>query len=320
MGVPMGSDSATLSGLLFQRTQRDQLQFEARATAFLGLLVGLTLAPSFTGAVVAWTTALLVLIAFLRWIAFTERFADEKSIIESTVKPVGFFCVIGIVHLFHYLTIHIPSSFAPSKPIQVFTITVIASTGYVIISDSYLKTYRLGWGTFFFVHFLNYNTELEGFESSEDVVRKAESIREVLNIGINTVLARFCAEVAVQALRGAIPETDEEDDVLEQLEDFLEANDDATEENTRVRTILYALGLTGFLILILGLAQLGSLISGTLGNWSLAFFTMLVTKHIVDYTLLSLGTLKFDSVVTTNFWTLVIYAVYSSTIYYLFFI
>lgn len=148
----MGKEQSNhLSDIIFQRTLSQQLKFEGAFAPLLALIVGLTTPQGFRGTFIVVAVVGLVIIAFLRWLTFTGRFANEELFIEKTVRPVELCAIIGIVQIFYFGADQLQSFTTLDFPVLMTSLVVLGTILYILFVELVFRTYRLGWGSLYYL-------------------------------------------------------------------------------------------------------------------------------------------------------------------------
>jgi len=311
--------SEFLSDLIFQRSLKEKLQFEGAFAPILATLVGLTAPSGIQGWFILGAAIGLVFIAFLRWLTFTGRFANEKLFIEQTVRPTELFAIIGVVQI-------LKTGAEQLVPLSSFNIvqltaavSVIGSVLFILFIELVFGTYRLGWGAHFYLRYRDAIEKTGDIDSADDVIQSNLSLRELVETTVFVILGRCCLETAYYALKDAIPDKGR-DKYIEELAEFV---DSVQEEKTGGRNLgMAGTFITGSVIVLPMFLAVGwglSLIFSTLGSMLLVLVVMRLTKHIVGYSYIAFGTLRFDQFITTNLRSVGLLSSYTLIVYLLFF-
>jgi len=312
-------ESEYLSEIIFQRSLRQQLQFELGFAPLLATIVAVTVPEGFRGAIITSMVVGLVVIAFLRWLTFTGRFANEELLIEKTVRPVEICAIIGVVQVFHFVAVRTSSLVSLSVAEATTGITALGTLLFVVFIEFVFRTYQLGWGSLFYLRYRNAAEETGELDSAEKVIRAVDSIGSLFGLLVLVILGRIWLEVAYYLLKGAIPERGR-DKYIEELAEFVGKADAVKEEEKNfgvVGTILFSAAIVFpvFISIAWGL----SYVLGTFGALLLALVTMRLAKHIVGFSYIAFGTLRFDQFITTNKRAIGLLSGYTAVVYWLFF-
>ncbi|WP_436931246.1 hypothetical protein [Halosimplex halobium] len=312
------NDPNYLSEIIFQRSLKQQLRFEFGFAPLLTTLVILTAPGGTRGAVIIVAVVSLVIMAFLRWLTFTGRFADENRFLQQTVRPVELCAIIGVIQIVQYGA----TKLSPLVSLTVVNITtllaVIGTLAFIVFVEFVFHTYQLGWGSLFYLRYRKAVEETGELNSIEDVIGQFESVGALFRLLGITILGRMYMEVGYYVLQGAIP--DRQDKYIEELAEFVQ-------EVQELKSGTRNWGITGTLVLSLvvvlpvfvGIAWGLSLVLGTFGSLVLALITMRVVKHIVGFSYIAFGTLRFDQFITTNKRSIALLTGYTAIVYLMFF-
>lgn len=307
-----------LSEIIFQRSKKQQLQFELVFAPLLTTIVGIIRPDGIQGVVTLIAVLSLVIISFLRWLTFTGRFANENLFIEKTVHPVELCAIIGVVQIFQYAATTV-SHLVPLTLAKTTTLVAILSALIYIASAEFVfRIYQLGWGSLFYLRYRNAAEKTGDLSSAKDVIEHIESIRALFGLLITTLLGRMYLEMAYYVLRNAIP--DRRDEYIDELHEFVQEAG-KLKSNGRNLGIIGTFVISAVVVLPVfgGVAWGLSLLLGTFGSLVLVLLTMRVTKHIVGFSYIAFGTLRFDQFITTNKRSVGLLVVYTTVVYLLFF-
>lgn len=313
------SEPEYLSDIIFQRSLKEKLQFEGAVAPILATLVGLTVPSGIQGWFIIGAVLGLVLIAFLRWLTFTGRFANEELFIEKTVRPAELFAIIGVVQLFK----SVAEQLAPLTPFTLIQLTVgvtfAGTTLFILFVELVFGTYRLGWGTLFYIRYRNAIEKTGDLNSAEDVIRSSLPTRALLGLGVIVILGRMWMEIAYHALKDAIPDRDR-DKFINELAEFVDGVQDVKDGGRNIGIVgTFVFGSFVVLPMFVAVGWALSLVFSTLGSMLLVLVIMRLTKHIVGYSYIAFGTLRFDQFITTNLRSIGLLSSYTLIVYLLFF-
>jgi hypothetical protein len=307
-----------LTDIIFQRPLKQQLQFELGFAPLLATVVGLMTPGGIRGAIVIAVVVSLVVIAFLRWLTFTGRFANEELFIEQTVRPVELCAIIGVVQVFHYGATRIDQLVSLSVAETTTLLAIIGTVLFIVFAEFLFHTYQLGWGSLFYLRYRNAIEKTGDLNSAEDVIEQIESVGALFGLLVATVLGRMYMEVGYYVLRNAIP--DRRDEYIDELHEFVQKVENVKSRGRNLGIVgTFAISAVVVLPVFGGVAWGLSLVFGTFGSLVLALITMRVTKHIVGFSYIAFGTLRFDQFITTNKRSIGLLAGYTAVVYLLFF-
>lgn len=308
-----------LSDIIFQRSLKEKLQFEGAVAPIFATFVGLSAPSGIQGWLVLGAVLGLVVIAFLRWLTFTGRFANEDLFIEKTVRPTELFAIIGAVQLFKTVA----EQLAPSTSLTLVQVTVGVSVAgtilFILFVELVFGTYRLGWGTLFYVRYRDAIEKTGELNSAEDVIRADLSFSALVGLLVNVILGRMWMETAYHVLNGAIPDRGR-DEYIDELDEFVGGVQDVKAGGRNLGMVGTFVG--GFFVVLLVFVAIGwalSWVFSTLGLMLLVLVIMRLTKHIVGYSYIAFGTLRFDQFITTNLRSIGLLSSYTLVVYLLFF-
>lgn len=312
-------ESEYLSDIIFQRSLKQKLRFEGALAPILATVVGLTTPEGIQGIVIIIAVVSLVVIAFLRWLTFTGRFANEGLFIENTVRLVELCAIIGGIQLFTYGAEHLTPFTQLNTPELTTGLAVLGTIVFIIFVEFVFHTYRLGWGTLYYIRYRNAIEKTGKLDSAEKVMRAVNSIGELFRLLVLVILGRMWLEVAYYVLRGAIPD-EGRDKYIEELAEFVEKTQDSKGEGQNLGIVgSFVVSAIIVLPVFVGVAWGLSLAVGTFAGLVLALVTMRLTKHIVGFSYIAFGTLRFDQFITTNKRSIGLLAGYTTVVYLLFF-
>lgn len=311
-------ESEYLTDIIFQRPLKQQLQFELGFAPLLATVVGLMTPEGIRGAIVIAVVVSLVVIAFLRWLTFTGRFANEELFIEQTVRPVELCAIIGVVQVFHYGATRIDQLVSLSVAEATTLLAIVGTVLFIVFAEFLFHTYQLGWGSLFYLRYRNAIEKTGDLSSAEDVIEHIESVGALFGLLVATVLGRMYMEVGYYVLRNAIP--DRRDEYIDELHEFVQEVEKVKSGGRNLGIVgTFAISAVVVLPVFGGVAWGLSLVFGTFGSLVLALITMRVTKHIVGFSYIAFGTLRFDQFITTNKRSIGLLAAYTAVVYLLFF-
>lgn len=312
-------DSEYLSEIIFQRSRKQQLQFELGFAPLLATVVGLMTPEGIRGTIVVSAVVVLVLIAFLRWLTFTGRFANEELFIEKTARPVEICAIIGVVQVFQYVVMRLSPIFSLSVSEGTTGLTALGALLFILLVEIVFQTYQLGWGSLFYLRYRNAAEETSELDSAEKVIQAIDSIGGLFGLLVIVILGRVWLEIAYYLLRGAIPE-EGRDKYIEELAGFVEKAHDVKSDG-RNYGIAGTFVFSAIIVLpvFVGVAWGLSFVLGAFGALVLALITMRLAKHIVGFSYIAFGTLRFDQFITTNKRSIGLLASYTVVVYLLFF-
>lgn len=322
-------DDQTISDIIFKRSREDQLQFE---TIFGGLLFSLVTisAPSgIQGGLIILSGVSLLVLSTLRWQTHRGRFSNGDTFLQKTIRPVEICAIICVIQIATVIVGLLPELPFLSLIETTAILTAISYIAYVGLGEAIFGTYRLGWGTLFYLRWREAHEFMGGATSIEeyraDLVDRVSNFRDMFYVLALSFIKRMYLETAYFVLDGAIP--DERDEYLDELHQFV----------TAAREIKYGsvnLGVTGtmglsgvvvlsvFLVLSFVIASVVNVFSG-IGVGALDVFLVLgitrISKHIVAFSYIWFGTLDFEDYITTNGRSIGLILSYTAVVYLLFF-
>lgn len=313
------SDAEYLSDIIFQRSLKEKLQFEGAVAPILATLVGLTAPSGVQGIFIVGAVIGLVVIAFLRWLTFTGRFANEELFIEKTVRPTELFAIIGVIQLFKSGA----EQLAPLTQLSLVHLTTgvsVAGTILFILSvELIFGTYRLGWGTLFYKRYRDAIEKTGDLDSVEDVIRAGLSPRALFGLMVLVILGRMWMETAYHVLKDAIPDRGR-DKYIDELAEFVDGVQDVKAGGRNLGIVgTFVFGSFVVLPVFVAIGWVLSWLFSTVGSMLLVLATMRLTKHIVGYSYIAFGTLRFDQFITTNLRSIGLLSFYTLVVYLLFF-
>ena len=316
----MGEEQSNyLSGIIFRRTLSQQLKFEGAFAPILALVVGLTTPQGLQGTFVVIAVVSLVLIAFLRWLTFTGRFANEELFIEKTVRPVELCAIIGVIQIFYYGANQLQSVTTLGVPILMTSLVVIGAILYILFVELVFRTYRLGWGSLYYLRYREATKETGPLNSAEEVIEAVNTIGELFRLLVIVTLGRIWLEIAYYVLKDAIPQKGR-DKYIEELAEFINKVEDV-EGAGRNLGIIGTFVVAAIVVLpVFAAVSWGiSVIIGAFGSVVLALITMRLAKHIVGFSYIAFGTLRFDQFITSSARSISLLTGYTTIVHLLFF-
>lgn len=313
------SEGEYLSDIIFQRSLKEKLQFEGAVAPILATLVGLSNPSGIQGWFVLGAVLSLVVIAFLRWLTFTGRFANEDMFIEKTVGPTELFAIIGLIQLFKSVAEQLVP-LTSLTPVQVTAgVSVAGTILFILFVELVFGTYRLGWGTLFYKRYRDAIEKTGDLNSAEDVIRAGLSLRALFGLLVLVILGRMWMETAYHVLKDAIPDRGR-DKYIDELAEFV---DGVQEVKARGRNLgivgTFVFGSFVVLPVFVAIGWTLSWVFSTLGSMILVLAIMRLAKHIVGYSYIAFGTLRFDQFITTNLRSIGLLSSYTLVVYLLFF-
>ena len=287
------NEPESLSDIIFQRSLEQKLQFENAFAPILATLVILTGPEGIQGKIVVLAAIILVILTFLRWLTFTGRFSDEEAFIENTVRPVELCAIIGVVQIFSYVA----ESLAPStglSPIELTTtLAVIGTIIYIALLEFIFHTYRLGWGALFYLKYRRASQRMNGLGSDEKVIEAVGSIGGLLRLLVIVIFRRIWFEIAYFLLSDTVRKRGQ-DKYMSELAEFVEEAEKVKGGRQNI-DVAKTFVTSAFIVLpvFVAVAWGLSILVGTFWSLVLTLTTMRLTKHLVGFSYIAFGTLRF---------------------------
>lgn len=313
------NEPESLSDIIFQRSLEQKLQFENAFAPILATLVILTGPEGIQGKIVVLAAIILVILTFLRWLTFTGRFSDEEAFIENTVRPVELCAIIGVVQIFSYGA----ESLAPStglSPIELTTtLAVIGTIIYIALLEFIFHTYRLGWGALFYLKYRRASQRMNGLGSDEKVIEAVGSIGGLLRLLVIVIFRRIWFEIAYFLLSDTVRKRGQ-DKYMSELAEFVEGAEKVKGGRQNI-DVAKTFVTSAFIVLpvFVAVAWGLSILVGTFWSLVLTLTTMRLTKHLVGFSYIAFGTLRFDQFITTNKRSVGLLVGYTAVVYLVFF-
>jgi len=312
-------DPEYLTEIIFQRSRKQQLQFELGFAPLLATVVGLMTPDGVQGTIIIAAVVGLVVMVFLRWLTFTGRFANEELFIEQTVRPVELCAIIGVVQIFHYSALRLSPFVSFGVAELTVGLTALGTIVFIVFVELMFQTYLLGWGALFYLRYRNAAERTGELDSAEKVIEAVDSIGGLFGLLVIVILGRMWLEISYYLLRNAIPE-EGRDEYIEELAEFVTKAQEVKGEGQNLGIVgTFVVSALIVLPVFVGVAWGLSLVLGAFGSLLLALVTMRLTKHIVGFSYIAFGTLRFDQFITTNKRSIGLLTGYTIVVYLLFF-
>jgi hypothetical protein len=198
-------------------------------------------------------------------------------------------------------------------------LAVLGTVVFIAFAEFVFHTYQLGWGSLFYLRYRSAAEQTGELDSAEKVFQTVGSIRELPGLIVLVILGRMWLEAAYHLLRGAIPE-EGRDKYIDELAEFVDQVHDVKGDGRNLGIFgTFVLSATIVLPVFVGVAWGISLAVGSFGPVLLALITMRLAKHIIGFSYIAFGTLRFDQFITTNIRSIGILIGYTAVVYWLFF-
>lgn len=199
-------------------------------------------------------------------------------------------------------------------------LTALGTLLFVLFVEIVFQTYQLGWGSLFYLRYRNAAKKTGGLDSAEKVIQAIDSIGELFGLLVLVILGRVWLEISYYLLRGVIPEKGR-DKYIEELAEFVKKAHDVKSGGRNYGIVgTFVFSAIVVIPVFVGVAWGLSLVLGTFGVLVLALVTMRLAKHIIGFSYIAFGTLRFDQFITTNKRSIVLLFGYTVVVYWLFFI
>lgn len=314
-----------VSDIIFRRPKSHQFSAEIAIGSAIAFFLSQTPRTGTQGTVLTGVMALLVVIPVLRFLVDTGRYTPAEEFLGYSVRPLELSTILGVVYLFQYVADQFLSSYTALRLIELTAILAVAATIlYIVCFEFLFKTYRFSWGTLFYVKTLSVkqsiSVPLDDPDALFDAFATQDSnlarLKAAFTVLLQALLMVTWGQTAFHLLKDSIPERDDDEEHLKTLQTYVEKNRNSDQLGNRIGlwfTFLLAalIVLPVFAIIAWGL----SLVLASFGMMILVLVIMRVTKHIVGFTYIAFGALRYDQFVTTNKRAIALTAVYVAAVY-----
>jgi hypothetical protein len=317
VSVEQGQDETTdedeedhsISAILLDLSREDQIQFELATSGILSAVTLATAPPGIKGHIIRAAALILPAIAVFHWSVTNSRFSNEELYFEHTYRVVEF---LGIIVAFHVIHASV-SLVLPALPISVGAAfahlvgAIVLTLISILFIEFIYHAYILFWGT---------ATSIYASSAAESVENPDGPVDAIANY----FLYQFSGQLSYLLLRDNIPEGDSEE--LQDLRGFVSEIEEALEDDEDPS--LSRLFIVAAVIVVPVFAIIAYLLSASVVRIPyldvvLILFATRITKHTIEVPALIFGTLSFPSYLQTNLRTILTIAVYTASVYWLFF-
>ncbi|MFD1635078.1 hypothetical protein ACFSBJ_15210, partial [Haloplanus ruber] len=249
-------------------------------------------------------------IAVFHWSVNSSRFSDEEFYFEYTYRVVEFLGVIVAFHILHIsvslvlLTLPIPMGIATAHLVGAIVLSLIS----IIFIELIYHAYILFWGTAMYIY------AASAAESVENPTTPLDAI-------VNYFLYQFSSQLSYLLLRDEIPDGDSKE--LQDLREFvsgIEETLDGEEEPSLLRLFVLAAAIVIPVFAVIAYLLSASVIRVPYLNVVFILFATRIIKHVIEVPALIFGTVMFPTYLQTNLRTILTIAVYTASVYWIFFI
>lgn len=306
--VNEGDDS--ISAILFKFSREDQIQFELATSGILSAATLATAPPGIKGHIIRAAALILAAIAVFHWSVNTSRFSNEALYFEHTYRIVEFLGVIVAFHILHtsvalaLLTLPIPIGIATAHLVGAIVLTLIS----IIFIEFIYHAYILFWGTATYIY-------------AASAAESVENPNGPLDAIVNHFLYQFSGQLSYLLLRNNIPDGDSEE--LHDLREFvseIEETLDSEEEPSLLRLFVVAAAIVIPVFAVIAYLLSVFVIRVPYLNVVFILFSTLIIKHVIEVPALIFGTIMFPAYLQTNLRSILTIAVYTASVYWIFFI
>ena len=302
-------EDQSISAILFDLSRDDQIQFEVVTSGILSAVTLATAPPGLKGNIIRASALILPAIAVFHWSVANSRFSNEELYFEHTYRVVEFLGIIVAFHVVH-------TSVALVSPVLPFSVGSAAShlVGAIVLTlisilfiEFVYHAYILFWGTATYIYASSAAESVENPDSTLDAVA-------------NYFLYQFTSQLSYRLLKDNIPEGDSEE--FQDLRRFVSQIEEALDDDEDPS--LTRLFIVAAVIVVPVFASIAYLLSASVVRVPyldvvLILFSTRITKHTIEVPALIFGTLSFPAYLQTNLKTILTIAVYTASVYWLFF-
>lgn len=299
----------SISATLFGLSREDQIQFEVITSGVLSAATLATAPPGIKGHIIRAAALILPAIAVFHWSVNNSRFSNEELYFEHTYRVVEFLGIIVAFHIVH-------TSVALVSPVLPFSVGAAAShlVGAIVLTlisilfiEFVYHAYILFWGTATYIY------ASSAAESVENPDNRLDAIA-------NYFLYQYTGQLSYRLLKDNIPEGGSEE--LQDLRRFVSEikeglDDDEDPSLTRLFIVTAVIVVPVFAVISYLLSA--SVVAVPYLDVVLILFATRLTKHTIEVPALIFGTLSFPAYLQTNLRTILTIAVYTASVYWLFF-
>lgn len=321
-------ESKYVSNIIFGRPKSQQFTAEIAIGSGLAFFLSQTPQTGTQGTVLTGIMALLVVIPVLRFLVDTGRYTPAEKFMGHSARPLELSTILGLVHLFQHVADRFFASYTTLSLIELTAIiAVVATLLYVILFELLFKTYRFSWGTLFYVKTLSIKQDIEVplddpdalFEAIQAHESNMARLKAALKILLQALLMVAWGQTAYHLLKNSIPER-EGDKHLNELRVYV-ANTRSGNQLGNQIGIWFTLFLAALVVFpVFAIITWGlSLVLASFGTMILVLVIMRVTKHLVGFTYIAFGALRYEQFVTTNKRSIALTSLYIAAVYLLIF-
>lgn len=298
-----------VSNIVFQRTVSEQFSAELAIGPALAFVVTQTPSSGYRKTLLTVAMVVLIFSSILRFLAFTDRFADADRIARLTVRPLQISAIVCFVQIVQFAAIEV-SPFIPAVEMIGLSIliTVLGTLMYILAFESVFETYRFSWGVLYYAKVIAITRSVGINLSDADAVLSAiesegslvESMKTAVSLFLIQVLRAVYVSVSYFLLRDSIP--DGENDVyIRELQRWVNVHGEQKPISDRA-----SIGFA-FIISAVVVVPVYFVLSWTL-SWLLGPLTailgslvvMRLLQHLVNVSYISFGGMRYDQILTTN--------------------
>ena len=319
-----GVDHDHVSDIVFQRSISEQYGAELAIGPALALVVGQTPSSGLRQTLLSVAVVVMVFSSVIRFLAFTDRFADPERVSRLTVRPLQISAMVCLVQIVHFAATGL-SEFVPNMGTlgASLLITVFGTVLFVFSFESIFQTYRFSWGILYYVKILSITNSvglnMGDSEAVLDKIVSGKSSLEMLKAALSLLLVQVIrivyASVAYYLLRDSIPE-DKDDPYIEEVRTWVDTFGKKKPVSDR-STVGFAFVISGIVVIPVYLVL----------SWTLSWFlgpilavagvvvVMRLLQHVINVTYIAFGGLRYDQILTTNRRSIAIDGLYTLVIW-----
>ena len=315
------TDTNYVSDIVFQRSLSEQFSAELAIGPALALLATQTPSSGYRQTLVSIAAVVLAFSSILRFLVYTDRFANPDRVTHLTLRPLQLSAIICLAQIVRFIA----TKLSPAVPgveiigLGVLT-TVLGTVIFILLYESTFQTYRFSWGVLYYVKAISLThsiaVDLDDADALIDAISLGDSLREWIKITgailIAQILRAVYVSMAYYLLRDSIPDEEGGDPHLSELRMWVDAYCEQVSVSGRT-SITFAFVISSAVVLPVYFA-LSWTLSWVLGPLLTVFGLVVVMRllmHIVNITYISFGGLRYDQILTTNARSIAIDGIYT---------
>lgn len=284
--IMTSTGGGSIGEVLLKKDSTTGIEFEAVFTTVLVTILLATLPRGETRLIISSVVFLLLAILVVRWLAVNGRFANKELGLGYTYRSLELLSIVAVFHIIYFgvewiaVQLHW-TLYQPTSTIAgIFIIALL-----VIIGIEFLqRTYRLWWGTVFYVKARSLKSEREGE-------------RGILRYVLNFLLTNIVAQIAYYLLENSIPEGDHSE--LNELREFVSNVEDTLDEEGETVHPFRIMMLSGLIVVptYIVIAWILSLLLGPIRDIFVVLVGVWVLQHLISFLYITNGA---SSIATWN--------------------